>query len=327
MKLGSIPLGSSAFDAVTLGETMAAFVLDGESAYPAQTAVGAESNVAAGMAQLGCRTRWISRLGRDALGRLVHDTVAGHGVDVQVTWDSARRTGLLIKELGSDGTRVRYYRSESAACCLSVADIRNTGRARWMHVTGITPALSPEAADLVAAIAAGRTSHAGKVSFDANYRPSLWPSAAAAARVIIPLARDADLVFIGEDEAEALLGTTDTQELARGLLTRADQEFVLKRGAGPATTVNWAGEISEPALLADVVVDVTGAGDAFAAGYLAAECWGWGVRDRLRLGHLMGSRAVGSESDQGPPLSAAELHSLRVSPATIGSLCVPGSNL
>ena len=320
----SVPVGASApFDVITVGETMAAFLVDGDSNLSARTAVGAESNVAAGMAQLGCRSRWISRVGDDALGRLVHDAVACHGVDVRVTWDAVHHTGLLVKELRPTGTRVRYYRNESAARHLCTSDVHDAGSARWMHVTGITPALSSSAADMVEAIVDRRTRHTGRVSFDANYRPSLWPDAAAAAKVIVSLARRADLVFIGYDEADALLGTTDTQGVANELLTRSDQEVVLKRGDGPATAVTSSQEMSEPPLRT-TVVDVTGAGDAFAAGYLTAHCWGWEVRDRLRLGHFLAARAVGDVSDQGPALSPEELLQLRLSPARLAALCAPG---
>jgi 2-dehydro-3-deoxygluconokinase len=312
------------FDLITVGETMAAFLADGGPNPSVSTAVGAESNVAAGMAQLGGRSRWISRLGDDALGRLVHDVVAGHGVDVRVTWDGVHPTGLLVKETRPTGTRVRYYRNESAARHLCTSDVHDAGSARWMHVTGITPALSRSAASLVEAIVDRRTGHTGRVSFDANYRPALWPDAATAAKVIIGLARRADLVFIGNDEADALLGTADAQEVASKLLTRSDQEVVLKRGDGPATAMTWSEQTSEPSVRT-TVVDVTGAGDAFAAGYLTGQCWGWETRHRLQLGHFLAARAVGDVSDQGPALPPEELLQLRMSPARLAALCIPGS--
>jgi 2-dehydro-3-deoxygluconokinase len=296
------------FDAITIGETMAAFVASGEG-YMA-TAVGAESNVAAGMAQLGCRTRWISRVGDDELGRLVHDAVASWGVDVQVVWDAIHPTGVLLKEVGANGTRVRYYRSESAARHLCDADLLDSGIAEWVHVTGITAALSPSAVDLVAGIVDRRIRCANRISFDVNYRPALWKDAASAASVIVPMARRADVVFIGHDEADALLGTTDTAELSQQLLTDDDQEVILKRGEGDASVVSLSGVVSEPALSVNVV-DLTGAGDAFAAGYLAARCWGWDASDRLRLGHFLAARVLGEVTDQGPSLAAHELVHLR----------------
>jgi 2-dehydro-3-deoxygluconokinase len=284
------------YDLVAIGETLAAFIRDGSPERYVLTAVGAESNVAVGMAQLGCRTRWVSRLGEDELGRFVHDDVARYGVDTQVDWDTENPTGLLLKEIGAARTHVRYYRSQSAARHLTEARATSLGRARWIHVTGITPALSPSAAGLVEAILSRRSGHAGRVSFDINYRPALWQDPAAAAHALIPLARQADVVFIGDDEAEALLGTSALDEVASHLLSSDDQELVIKRGAGAASAVTLAGHVSEPARAA-AVVDVTGAGDAFAAGYLAGWCRGWEARDRLRLGHYLAARVVAVRGD------------------------------
>ena len=297
------------FDLITIGETMVAFVSRDDPVRYRAIPAGAESNVAAGVARLGCRARWVSRLGDDPLGHFVADSIATRGVDVAVVWDPARPTGVMTKHVTPAGTVGQYYRSESAARELSVDDLGRAGPARWIHVTGITAALSQSAADLVAAIAERRGEHDGRVSFDVNYRPALWPNAATAARVLQPLARGADVVFVGDDEAAALFGTTDADELAGMILGRADEDLVLKRGAGPASIISATGEVSVPALPAEVI-DPTGAGDAFAAGYLAATNFGWPPEARLRLGHLMASRVVGVLDDVPPPFTAAELAAL-----------------
>jgi 2-dehydro-3-deoxygluconokinase len=306
-------------DVVTLGETMAALIDDrsvepaepgpaiarGDTPYPVRV-VGAESNVAVGLAQLGCTARWVSRLGDDRLGHLVRDTVAAYGVDVQVTWDAVRTTGLCVKEIGPDSTRVRYYRSQSAARQLGVADLARLGPARWVHVSGVTAAISPSAADALSRLVSARTSNTRRVSFDVNYRPVLWPSVQTAARTLVDLARQADLVFIGDDEAQALLGTSETGALADRLVTRWSQQLVIKRGAGPATVLTGGIEVTEPARPA-LVMDVTGAGDAFAAGYLAGACWEWEPGDRLRLGHFLAARVVGVPGDIGPAVTDEDL--------------------
>ncbi|MGY1641984.1 sugar kinase [Geodermatophilus sp. SYSU D00703] len=293
------------FDLVSLGETMAAFIRNGEDGRYRLAAIGAESNVAVGMAQLGCRTRWISRLGADELGRHVAAAVSGHGVDLQVEWDETRVTGVAVKEVTPGGTTVRYYRSQSAARALTAAHVQGAGPTRWVHVTGVTPALSDSCAALAEEVVDRRTHRAGRVSFDVNYRPALWSGAAEAARVLVALARRADTVFIGDDEARSLLGTCDEDEVRRRLLTRDDQEVVLKRGAGPASLLTGDAVVTEPARPASVV-DVTGAGDAFAAGYLAASCWGWAPRERLRLGHWLATRVIAVDGDLAPTLTRSE---------------------
>jgi 2-dehydro-3-deoxygluconokinase len=211
---------------------------------------------------------------------------------------------------------VRYYRSGSAASLLSPDDLGRAGTARWIHVTGITPALSASAAGLVAAVVGRRHGQTGRVSFDVNHRPRLWPDAAVAAEVVLPLARQADLVFIGSDEAEALFGTADAESLGALILRRDDQELVVKRGGGRASLVSLHGELTQAALAAEVV-DVTGAGDAFAAGYLAATCFGWPGISRLQLGHVMAARVVAVLDDVPPPFTTEELAAL--APASVAS--------
>ncbi len=296
-------------DVVTFGETMTAFVArDDGPEYVAVTA-GAESNVAAGVATLGLRARWVSRLGDDPLGHRIAAEIAGRGVDVAVVHDPVHPTGVMTKHVVGDAAIRRYYRSQSAARGLSSADLDRIGGTSWIHVTGITCAISPSANELVDAVLERRGDHGARVSFDVNLRPSLWTSVSAAAERLLRAARRADLVFIGDDEALALFDTTDERALAELVLRRDDQELVLKRGAGPTTLATASGAVTEPSLPADVV-DVTGAGDAFAAGYLAGRCWDWPPSARLRLGHLMASRVITTIEDSSPPLTAPERETL-----------------
>ena len=303
-------------DAVTIGETMVAFVSRDDPRHYLAVPAGAESNVAVGMARLGCRTQWVSRLGDDPLGRFIEESIAACGVGVAVVRDAARPTGVMTVHVAGSERRMAYYRSESAARSLAPDDLRRAGPAGWIHVTGVTAALSASAAELVEAVVAGRAGGGARVAFDVNYRPALWADTHAAARRLLDLARAADVVFIGDDEAEAIFGTADAGALAELILRRADQELVLKRGAGPASHLTLRGEASEPALRVDVV-EVTGAGDAFAAGYLAATMRGWPVRARLRLGHLLASRVVGVLDHVPPPFSASELAALSSSTLAI----------
>ncbi len=305
------------FDLVSIGETMVAFVSSGHPTHYRAVAAGAESNVAAGMARLGCRTRWVSRLGDDPLGRFVEESVASSGVDIDVVRDADRPTGVMTIHLTGTERQATYHRRESAASRLSVADLGRIGRSRRTHVTGITAALSPSAAELVQAIVGRRIDPDHRVSFDVNHRPVLWPDTETASRVLLGLARQADVVFVGDDEAKTLFGTADGAKLAELILRRPDQELVLKRGAGRASVITGESEASEPALSA-AMVDPTGAGDAFAAGYLAAAVRGWPAVARLRLGHLMGSRVLGVIDHVVPPFSDAERESL--SPSMLARL-------
>ncbi len=287
-------------DAVCVGETMVAFVGEEGSASFRAVPAGAESNTAVGMARLGCRVQWVSRLGDDALGRRLEDVIGGAGVEVEVVRDDAHPTGALVKHVAAGASRVQYYRSQSAARLLSRLDLDRMAPSRWIHVTGITPALSASAADLVEAIME-RVSGDALVSFDVNHRPVLWTDYHTAAETLCRLAQRADLVFIGDDEAERLLGSSDESVVAGELLARPGQEVVLKRGPGPATILGRGTSVTVPALPGDAV-DLVGAGDAFAAGYLAAHTFGWEAHTRLQLAHRLAGMVIGVVGDTVPPL-------------------------
>lgn len=273
------------------GETMAVVVP--VAAEPVETAElfridagGAESNVAAHVAALGQGARWLSRLGDDPLGRRVLARVAARGVDVTtVIVDAAHRTGVYVKD---PGRGVHYYRDGSAAAHLSPGDAGEVALTdvAVVHVSGITAALgrSPHGGTAPAfldALIARARAEGVPVSFDVNHRAALW-TVADAAPVLLDLARRADIVFVGRDEAELLWGAA-TPAAIRALLPET-AELVVKDGDVGATVFAGADEVFVPAHRVDVVEPV-GAGDAFAGGYLAAHLAGAAPAARLQAGH------------------------------------------
>ncbi|MFD6194779.1 sugar kinase [Streptomyces sp. NPDC060275] len=291
---------------VCLGETMAALApdpsdsLDGTESLRLSVA-GAESNVAMYLADLGLPVSWLSAVGDDALGRRVRAAVARAGVDVSgVRTDPARPTGLLLKDPGAAGTRVHYYRQGSAASALGpdVLDDERFGGAALLHLTGVTPALSPSCRALVERALRtppARRTHA--VSFDVNHRPALWPPDTAAA-VLRDLADRADIAFVGLDEAQDLWGADLTATDVRRLLS-GPRVLVVKDGGRGATAFTGQGACTVPALTTEVVEPV-GAGDAFAAGCLAGLWHGTDLTRALRLGHITAASALRVVGDHGP---------------------------
>ncbi|WP_217999714.1 sugar kinase [Curtobacterium ammoniigenes] len=265
-------MGSAADpDVVTIGETMAMVVpSEGQPIRSAALfevhAGGAESNVACHLARLGVRSAWVSALGTDALGDRVLTAIASRGVDVQwVRRDDRAPTGVYFKDPG-DG--VSYYRRGSAASLLCPDDLARVplGTARVVHLSGITPALSDDCAALVAAVIDRVAPSATALSFDVNFRPGLWP-ATTAGPVLRALANRADIVFVGLDEAAALWGSQSAADVRAAL--PGPRYVVVKDGDVGATEFGPAGRVFVPAIPTDVV-EAVGAGDAFAAGYLAA---------------------------------------------------------
>jgi 2-dehydro-3-deoxygluconokinase len=258
---------------------------------------GAESNVACGMAQLGHHAAWLGRVGDDPFGQIIIRTLTAHGVDVRdVEVDPARPTGLYLKDPGVRRSTVHYYRKDSAAAAMgpAFAEVVLARAARLVHLSGITPVLSAGCAALVERLlTAGRGPGEPLLSFDVNYRPALWKPARAA-EVLLPLARRADVVLVGRDEAETLWGTAAPDGI-RELFPDVPC-LVVKDAEHGATCYEGEERTFVPALKIDVVEPV-GAGDAFAAGFLSGLVAGRSARDRLRLGHITAAAALGCVGD------------------------------
>lgn len=297
---------------VCVGETMAALAPDPpaplEHAGRLRLAVaGAESNVAMYLADHGIPAVWLSALGDDPLGRRVRAAVSAAGVDVSyVHTDPHRPTGLMLKDPGPDGTRVHYHRAGSAASALGpgLLDREPVTSARLLHFTGITPALSASCRALVTrALGTPAGARPYAIGFDVNHRAALWPEGTAAP-LLRELADRADIVFVGLDEAQDLWGADLTTEDVRTLLP-GPRVLVVKDGARAATALTRDGTHTVPALRTTVVEPV-GAGDAFAAGFLAGLLRGTTVTRALRLGHLTAVSALKVTGDHGPLPGARE---------------------
>jgi 2-dehydro-3-deoxygluconokinase len=292
-------------DVITLGETLGLVRPLGSGRLRhcrgAELGVGgAESNLAIGVARLGRRAAWIGRVGDDPWGGLVLDELRAEGVDVSgARVDRERPTAVMLKHRDAGGaTSVTYLRHGSAgsALCPDDVPIEAVSRARILHVTGITPALSPSAAAAVErAVSIAR--EAGRlVSFDLNHRARLW-SAADAAPVLRELSAAADVVFAGEDEARLIVDAADAEEACRALAALGPAHVVVKRGgAGAVALVDGTLHRVPPARVAHVV-DPVGAGDAFAAGYLVGVLEGHPAADALVLAARAGALAVTTPGD------------------------------
>ncbi|GAA4889332.1 sugar kinase [Streptomonospora salina] len=292
---------------VCVGETMALLVPAGalplETApHMSVTAAGAESNVACTLAGLGHAAAWVSAVGGDPFGRVVTRTVAERGVDVSgVRTDPDRPTGLFAKDPAPTGTTVHYYRSGSAASALGpdIADALPIREAATVHLSGVTPALSPTCDALAERLLTDRRL---TVSFDVNHRARLWEPGRAAVR-LLELARLADVVLVGRDEAEELWGTATASEV-RALLPDVGC-LVVKDAEHGATEFRGHRRAHVPSPAVEVVEPV-GAGDAFAAGYLAGGLRGLDAVGRLRLGHLCAGRVLRTVGDLAAPPRAGQ---------------------
>lgn len=263
------------------------------------SAAGAELNVAVHLARQGLRARFAGRVGDDPFGQRLRDVLRHEGVDDgPLEVDPDLPTGVYAKDPAATGTAVLYYRSGSAATRMSRLPRGALQGVDLVHLSGITPALSPECDALVARLldAPGLVT-----SFDVNHRAGLWPAAEAAPR-LLELAGRAGTVFVGLDEA-ARLWDVATPADVRALLPDVT-ELVVKDSSIEATAFTPEGTWVEPALPVEVVEPV-GAGDAFAAGYLSARRRGKQPDAALRRGHELAAEVLTSHNDTGPPSDRA----------------------
>ncbi|NUT32650.1 MAG: sugar kinase [Hamadaea sp.] len=291
------------FDVLAVGEAMVLLTPDppGRLRAAAELRVevaGAESNVACQLAALGVRAAFASRVGDDPFGAVITDRLTGRDVTCLVETDPARRTAVFFKDPEPQGTQVFYYRDGSAAAAMDAEFFARLPAARVVHLTGITPALSPTCAELVRTVL--KQKGEATVTFDVNHRAKLWP-VEQAGPVLRDLADAADVVFVGLDEAQRLWGVSTADDV-RELLPQAGT-VVVKDGAVSAVSFTAAGRAEVPTPVVDVLEPV-GAGDAFAAGYLFGLLRDAPEELRLSLGHQVAGAALRSPGDVGdlPPV-------------------------
>lgn len=294
--------GEARLDVATFGEMMLLLVADrpgpieAAAAFHKRTA-GAETNVAIGLARLGLRVGWASRLGTDSMGRYLLAEMRREGIDCsRVACDATQRTGFQFKGRVTDGSDppVEYHRKGSAASQMRPEDI-DAGwllSARHLHATGVFPAISPSALatarkTLEIMRAAGRT-----ISFDPNLRPTLWATPDLMRQEINALALQADWVLPGLEEGRFLTGHDTPEAIARFYRERGARLVAVKLGPQGAYYACEQGSGYVPGFPVHEVVDTVGAGDGFAVGVVSALLEGRSPAEAVRRGAWIGARAV-----------------------------------
>ncbi|ADQ13526.1 sugar kinase [Halanaerobium hydrogeniformans] len=295
-------------DVVTIGETMAAMApkevgslkyLNNFSKYIA----GAESNVAIGIKRLGFKSGWISKLGKDPLGDYVEFFIRGEGVDVsQVKKDSDHRTGLLIKEMHTTKEpKVFYYRDNSAASHLEPDDIDEgyIKKARHMHLTGITPALSDSAQNAFFRALNYAKKNGLRVSFDPNLRFKLWSTVEEMKNVMLNIIPQVDVLLPGIEEGEILLGLSEPEAIIKAFYEMMNEGslVVLKLGAKGALYYQGDQIVHVDPYKVSNIVDLIGAGDAFAAGLITGLLREMSIKEAVELANLVGALCITVKGD------------------------------
>jgi len=289
-------------DVVTFGEAMVRLVpphferLEQTRSLDVQIG-GGELNVAVGTSRLGLKSTWVSRLPKNALGRLLENRVRQTGVDTShLIWSDDGRVGLYFVEFGAAPrpSSVLYDRAHSAISAIRPGEVdwkKVLAGAKWLHTSGITPALSDSAAAVTReALKAARESGA-TVSYDLNYRAKLW-SPEKAQSVQEPLMEFVDVLITTEEDTGVVFkieakGRTDargfkevTAEPYKDVARQLQEKFRFKAVAitlrenplvwrNTWTAIAYAdGKFYEDVKYELEIVDRIGGGDSFSAGFI-----------------------------------------------------------
>ncbi len=245
---------------------------------------GGEYNVAVAAARLGLKSAYVTRLPTNPLGRMVENKAREHGVDTSnIVWSDTDRAGLYFVEFGAKPrpSSVLYDRKDSAISNIEPGMVdwdAVFNKAKVYHVSGITPALSPGAAETTKESMLAAQENGVTVSVDLNYRAKLWTESEAQT-CMTELMEYTDILITTEEDCMRVfkIDGTDYEEVARKLHERFGFTVVAitLRENLSVWRNNWTaialyeGKIYDAPTYDVEVVDRVGGGDSFSAGFLS----------------------------------------------------------
>ena len=256
---------------------------------------GCPTNVSVGTRRLGLRSALLTAVGTDEVGDFVLDFLQREGVDVSAVprFADRRTSAVLLTIQPPDKFPLTFYRENCADLGLTIDDVHraSANSARIVFLTGT--GLSGEPSRTATLFAAEHARREGStVLVDIDYRPGLWPSVDAFGTNVRTLLARADMAIGTEEEVCAATGERDGAAGARRLLEWGLPVLILKRG-GEGAVVCRRGE--EPVAVPPFkiqVVNVLGAGDAFASGFIYGHVNGWTLEQAARFGNAVGAIVV-----------------------------------
>ena len=248
-----------------------------------RTRGGSAANVAMFGALTGTPSRFIGQVGNDNLGEQLCASLRGSGVDVCT--EARGRTGSIVVVVQPNGERT-FLTDRGVASDLSVFDAQHLAGVSIVHVPTYSLAHDPLATTAIQYIRAARASGA-LISIDASSTSVLRDYGISRySELIASIAPD---VFLCNNDEAALLNIDSARPMPGVELT------VIKRGALPITAITAAGVVTEVAIPPVAkIVDTTGAGDAFAAGFLPVYATSRNIKDSITNGNLIASRVLRS---------------------------------
>jgi 2-dehydro-3-deoxygluconokinase len=226
-------------DFLTFGEIMLRLKTPGNERFfqsPAFEATfgGGEANVAVALSNYGLDAGFVTALPDNDIGDAAIRELRGFGVDTQHVLRSKHRLGIYFLETGANQrpSKVVYDRSNSAIAEAKPGDFDWTkifAGAKWLHITGITPALSQSAADLSFEAVKAAKAQKLTVSCDFNYRGKLWKYGKTAPEVMTELVKYVDVGIANEEDCQKSLGVSVDVDVASGELDTKKYELLSRK--------------------------------------------------------------------------------------------------
>lgn len=273
--------------------------------------VGAELNTAVGLARLGHRVAYAGRVGHDDFGKSILRRLMAEGVATTWVTTAAAPTALLFRNLrAATPSQVIYRRAGSAGTQLAADDVRPALEAlpdgAFVHLSGVTAALSPSAYDAAVMVARYAREKRIRFSLDLNFRSTLW-SEDRAREGLSSLITAADVVIGTSREGRIVSGAADIEKSLEILCSAGPSVAVLREGLSATAHQRGGGSVSLDGLPLACPADPIGAGDAFAAGLLSGLLERLPLESALDRAHRCGAAAAGAVGDIEGALTREEL--------------------
>lgn len=244
---------------------------------------GACANVAVAASRLGCSSAFIGKVGEDAFGHVLIQTLAENGVETRgMRLDEVIRTTVVFIAMPDENhAEFIFFRNPGADLRLRAdeLDVELLSGCKVLHVGSLTLVDEPAREAQYRAIELARKNGA-LISFDVNFRPNLWQERTDALREIDKMLALTDLLKVNETELELLTGSSDPALGSAALLKKGVQLVAVTLGTQGSYYQTQA-HCGHVAPFAVQTVDAVGCGDAFIAGLITAF-----IRESLDLGQL-----------------------------------------
>jgi len=233
---------------------------------------GSAANVAVGASRLGVKSGFIGSIGFDTFGRVLLEELEHEGVDVaHVKVDTSTSSGLTVIAINKKGQVIMFgYTGASDKLFPSDLNKEYLSSSEHVHITGLSFDTALAAAEM-----------AKKANVTVSFDPGRLMSKMGLKR-LLPLLHYVDQILLNQEEAQELTSVIELEKAAKAIIKSGPKMVIIKKGPDGVFAMNHSKSFSVPAYPVKVV-DTTGAGDAFSAGFITAQLEGKSLEDSVEF--------------------------------------------